>query len=48
MTAPTSPSVRWLLEHPLDYAEGAIAPEYRSVSRQPDGALLTVVLAVDR
>jgi hypothetical protein len=40
----------WLLEHPLDYASGD--PHqldlYKSITRQPDGALLTAVLAVDR
>ncbi|MGZ4596240.1 MAG: hypothetical protein ACXV3V_04875 [Actinomycetes bacterium] len=41
---------RWLLERPLDYASldpDALAA-YRPVERQPDGALLTTILAVDR
>lgn len=40
----------WLLAHPLDYAAGdrhQLDP-YRTVLPQPDGALLTAVLAVDR
>lgn len=39
---------RWLLQHPLDYADGAPDPAYKTVTVQPDGALLTAVLAVDR
>lgn len=42
----TPDRARWLLEHPLD-AGCDLAP-YRQVLPQPDGALLTVVLAVDR
>lgn len=40
----------WLLEHPLDYAsdEPDALADYRHVHPQRDGALLTVVLAVDR
>ena len=39
----------WLLAHPLDYADGGpLPPEYISHARQPDGALLTATLAVDR
>lgn len=38
----------WLLAHPLDYAEGGISPDYRLLHRQPDGAILQAILAVDR
>ena len=38
----------WLLAHPLDYAQMALDPAYREVFPQPDGALLTAILAVDR
>ena len=37
----------WLLSHPLSYGGDDLAP-YRHVDPQPDGSLLTVVLAVDR
>jgi hypothetical protein len=37
----------WLLAHPLEYAGEDLAP-YREILPQPDGALLTVILAVDR
>lgn len=39
-----------LLAHPLDFVStdpDALA-NYRTVTRQPDGALLTAILAVDR
>lgn len=39
--------VAWLLAHPLQFGGEDLAP-YRSVTRQPDGALLVAVLAVDR
>lgn len=46
----TPERARWLLEHPLDSAD--LTPDklaaYRTVTPQPDGALLTAVLAVDR
>lgn len=38
---------RWLLQHPLDYAD-KVPDEYIAHLVQPDGALLTAVLAVDR
>lgn len=39
----------WLLAHPLDYADGTVPiGPYREVLPQPDGALLTAILAVDR
>lgn len=38
----------WLLAHPLDYAQMALEPAYQEVRPQPDGALLTAILAVDR
>lgn len=44
----TPDRARWLLAHPLNDAEGAVDPAYRDVIEQPDGALLTAVLAVDR
>lgn len=43
----TPARARWLLEHPLDYAEN-LPPAYVQRIAAPDGALLTVVLAVDR
>lgn len=39
---------RWLLQNPADYAELVVDPKYREYLAQPDGAILTVVLAVDR
>lgn len=39
---------RWLLQHPLDYAQMALDPAYRETFPQPGGALLTAILAVDR
>lgn len=39
---------QWLLQHPLDYAEMALDPAYWETLPQPDGALLTAILAVDR
>lgn len=38
----------WLLGHPLDYIDAGIPPEYKTVRAERDGALLTLVLAVDR
>jgi hypothetical protein len=38
----------WLLAHPADYAQMVVDPKYREYLPQPDGALLTVILAVDR
>lgn len=40
----------WLLAHPLDYAspDPHALDAYKGVLPQPDGALLTAVLAVDR
>lgn len=39
----------WLLAHPLDYADGTVSlAPYTTVLPQPGGALLTVILAVDR
>lgn len=40
----------WLLAHPLDRITGdphQLDP-YKTVTRQPDGSLLTCVLAIDR
>ena len=39
---------RWLLQNPADYPELVVDPKYREYLAQPGGALLTVVLAVDR
>ena len=36
------------LTHPLEYAEGVISDEFRSIDLQPDGNLLVIILAVDR
>lgn len=44
----TTPAWRWLLEHPLNSADGGIPEQYISRTVQPDGSLLTVTLAVDR
>ncbi len=40
----------WLLAHPLNYVSGdpRQLDAYKRVLPQPDGALLTAVLAVDR
>lgn len=39
----------WLLAHPLDYAgPGLNLDPYKTHLPQPDGAILTAVLAVDR
>lgn len=39
----------WLLAHPLDYADGSVPIDpYRETLPQPDGAILTAILAVDR
>jgi hypothetical protein len=38
----------WLLQHPLDSADGAPGVDYVGHLAQPDGAILTAILAVDR
>lgn len=40
----------WLLAHPLDYASSdpAALADWRTREPQPDGAILTAILAVDR
>ena len=40
----------WLLQHPLNYAgiDPTLLKPYRHVRAQPSGAILMVVLAVDR
>ncbi len=37
----------WLLQHPLEDGGEDLDP-YRQILPQPDGALLTAILAVDR
>lgn len=46
----TPERARWLLEHPVTDPLVLADPgnAYRSVTEQRDGALLTMVLAVDR
>lgn len=44
----TPDRARWLLAHPLDYANGAPPAELVEHLSQVDGAILTAVLAVDR
>ena len=44
----TPERAQWLLEHPLDRADMALDPAYVVRVTQPDGALLTAILAVDR
>lgn len=47
---PLTDAHRWLLAHPLEYADAdpaALTP-YKTHRTMQDGAILTVVLAVDR
>lgn len=45
----TPDRIRWLLEHPLDYADGGPIPAaYIDHRVERDGSILTATLAVDR